>query len=67
MFATIRRIHKRRTGDSPKDRENMVRLEEAEVQLKDLKQRAHIAITTLDQRVRRNHWRESIQEMIQGV
>lgn len=45
----------------------MVRLEQAEGDLRDLQTRADRALRTLDERHRRNHWRESIEQMIQGA
>jgi hypothetical protein len=47
--------------------EKMERLEKAEEDLRNLKSRAEKAIQTLDDRHKRNHWRESITEMIQGA
>lgn len=49
------------------DRDKMARLERAESEVKDLRGRADRAIGKLDARHSRNHWRESITEMIQGV
>lgn len=43
------------------------RLVEAERELEELKVRAREAIGTLDARASRNHWRESIEQMITGV
>lgn len=48
------------------EREKMARLEAAEQELVGLKDRAARAISLLDERQRRNHWRESIEQMIQG-
>lgn len=42
------------------------RLVEAEKSLGHLQHRAHVAMQYLDGRHHRNHWRESVQEMIQG-
>jgi hypothetical protein len=48
------------------EHEKVARLERAETELLNLKGRASRAITTLDDRRQRNHWRESIEQMIQG-
>lgn len=48
------------------EREKMKRLEQAERDLFFLQIRASRAISLLESRQRRNHWRESIEEMIQG-
>lgn len=53
-------------GDRVEDAK-IERLERAEAEVENLKMRAHAAIQILDGRRERNHWRESIQEMIQGV
>ena len=42
------------------------RLEAAEAEVADLRARAERAIKTLEDRRKRNHWRESIQEMLGG-
>lgn len=49
------------------EREKIARLEEAETRSADLRQRADAAILTLENRRGRNHWREAIQQMIEGV
>lgn len=49
------------------EREKMVRLEKAEREVFLLKIRAFRAIAMLDERRLRNHWRESIEQMIQGA
>lgn len=49
------------------ERDKIARLEQAEADLSSLKIRASNAIRTLDNRQRRNHWRESIEKMIQGA
>lgn len=49
------------------EQEKMVRIEKAETELFDLKIRAHRAATVLSDRAPRNHWREAIEGMIQGV
>lgn len=67
MFAKIKQIHCKRTGaPNDKDRANLARLEQAESDLGVLKARASRAIGILDARDGRNHWRESIEQMIQG-
>lgn len=43
------------------------RLVRAENEVRVLQSRADSAIEALDARARRNHWRESIQQMIQGA
>lgn len=53
-------------GDTPEETEKMERLEAAEQELEDLKARSTVAITYLRERQSRNHWRESIEKMIQG-
>lgn len=47
------------------EREKVVRIEKAETELFDLKIRASRAIRRLDDRHKRNHWREAIEQMIQ--
>lgn len=49
------------------EQDKFVRLEKAEQDLQSLQLRAIRAITLLDDRQQRNHWRESIEEMIQGA
>lgn len=49
------------------EKEKNARLDEAEAELADLKKRASVAIRVLDNRRQRNHWRDAITEMIQGV
>lgn len=66
LLCKIHRLHLIRTGSPEVDREKYVRLEKAESDLLGLKQRAHVAISSLDSRNRRNHWQESIEQMIQG-
>lgn len=50
----------------PEDDRKEERLVEAEKALGDLQHRAHNAIVYLDGRHRRNHWRESVEDMIRG-
>lgn len=49
------------------EREKMARLEQAEGELATLGNRAALAIRRLDERRGRNHWREAIEQMIQGA
>lgn len=49
------------------DAHEEARLIAAEKKTRELKDRAETAIRTLDARSRRNHWRESIEQMIQGA
>lgn len=56
---------KSREADTAED-EKMARLVKAETELDSLKDRASRATSSLMERRGRNHWRESIQEMIQG-
>ena len=67
MFRKLIAIHQKKTGAGPEAREKMARLEKAEQELDSLKTRAANAISTLDSRKRDNHWRESIQNLIQGA
>lgn len=62
MFNLFRR---NRRAD-PRDDESMARLEQAERDLKGLQARAAAALHTLETRHSRNHWRESVEQMIQG-
>lgn len=48
------------------DQEREQKLEQAEAELEDLKQRAARIIPLLRTRAQRNHWRESIERMIWG-
>jgi hypothetical protein len=56
-----------RTRAKVEERANIVRLERAEQELRDLQERGDRAMQFLAARGRRNHWRESIEQMIQGV
>lgn len=49
------------------DAQDEARLENAERDLVDLQDRATKAIKVLDDRQRRNHWREAVQSMIKGA
>lgn len=48
------------------EREKIARLEAAEKDLQALQVRGEKAVRFLTERHGRNHWRESIQQMIQG-
>lgn len=56
-----------RTRQDEEDREKMASLERAEAELADLKDRSQRAISTLNNRHLRNHWQESIADMIRGA
>lgn len=45
----------------------MALLEQVEAEAKDLRERADVAVYVMRHRDRRNHWQESIQEMIWGA
>lgn len=57
----------RKRHTDPNEDEKIERLEQAEAEVEDLMLRAGTAIRFLDARHRRNHWRESIEQMIQGA
>lgn len=57
----------RKSKYTAEEREKIARLEEAEARSANLRQRADAAIMTLEIRRGRNHWREAIQQMIEGV
>lgn len=59
-------IPRQRNRQDEDEREKMARLEQAEKDLGSLQHRAHVAITRLEDRQKRNHWRESIESMILG-
>lgn len=63
----FRRIGERRRERERIEAEKMARLEQGERALGDLQHRAYHVIRELDNRVQRNHWRESIEQMIQGA
>lgn len=50
----------------PEEQAKDQRLAEAEKALSNLQHRAHVAVGYLDGRGGRNHWKESVEEMIQG-
>jgi len=58
---------KRRRAASVAERVHDERLRRAEAELLDLTVRGDRALRTLDDRHRRNHWREAIEQMIQGA
>lgn len=64
MFGFLTRRAREREA---REREKMAALERAEGDLRDLKERKTRALGELDARHRRNHWGESIVEMIQGA
>lgn len=57
----------RRKQEHRDEQEKLSRLEEAETELNALTNRADKAIKYLDDRQRRNHWRESIEQMLHGA
>lgn len=63
MFWLPRRARLKAEAD---EREKLRRLDEAEQDLCKLKDRASQAMQTLDERRDRNHWREAIEQLIQG-
>ena len=63
----LARFPEQKTRLDADEREKIARLEQAERELGSLQHRAWLAINTLDERQRRNHWRESIERMIQGA
>lgn len=58
---------KRDTRLSIEEARQEANLVNAEKEVRDLTDRADAAIRTLEARSRRNHWRESIEQMIQGA
>lgn len=67
MIGRIRdRLLAARIKREAEHREKMARLEQAERRLADLQQRKETALGILSARDIRNHWRESIQIMVQG-
>lgn len=49
------------------EREKIAKLVEAEHEVEDLVARKDLAVRALSERQKRNHWRESIETMIQGA
>lgn len=62
----MRFFHKHTHKPNPAECEQERRLEAAEKELGNYKHRAHNAIVYLEARQGRNHWRESVRDMIQG-
>jgi len=60
------RVRKSKAHTEAIEQDKMHRLEKAERDLESLQLRAFRAITLLDDRQSRNHWRESIEVMIRG-
>lgn len=56
-----------RNGQEEAEREKMAALEDAEQQLASLTERSEKALHTLNTRDTSNHWRESIEQMINGA
>lgn len=56
-----------KSRDDALEREKIARLEQAEQEVRSLTERGETAVRFLIARNDRNHWRESIQQMIQGV
>lgn len=56
-----------RTRQDEEDREKMATLERAERDLDELKVRKDRAVAFLSTRDDRNHWQESVANMIRGV
>lgn len=61
------RFFRRKTTEDPAEREKIAKLERAEAELQELKVRGERAVRLLNERSRRNHWRESVEQMIQGA
>lgn len=60
-------FRKKKKQDDHEELAKLARLEEAEREVTSLSERKDKAISMLDARHGRNHWRESIEEMIQGA
>lgn len=63
----FRRQSKNRAHTEAIEQEHDRQLKRAEADLADLTARGESAVRTLDARHKRNHWRESIEQMIQGA
>lgn len=61
------KIFSRKSRADVVEHEKMARLENADRDLQQYQERASRAINALDSRHGRNHWRESIEQMIQGA
>lgn len=59
-------IARKRAHDEEKEARRAL-LESVEAEAKDLRERADMATYTIIHRGRRNHWQESVYEMILGV
>lgn len=60
-------VFRRNRGDAHIEREKITRLEQAEAEVAELVARSERAVGYLVPRRGRNHWRETITEMIQGA
>lgn len=60
-------VSKNRKRNAEIEREKMARIEKAENDLRGLQSRGARAFRTLDARRGRNHFREAIEQMIQGA
>ena len=67
MFSIFKRRREARAQREAAEREHDERLAEAEYDLMHLQARGENAVRTLNERHSRNHWRESIERMIQGA
>lgn len=67
MIGWLERLLPGRTRDAAAGAAHDVRLDKAEADLAHLRGRADDALGTLNDRHDRNHWSESIQELITGV
>ena len=56
----------KRKADRAVEQDQEERLAKAEGELKDLKGRAEVAVRILDDRNKRNHWRDAVTELING-
>lgn len=65
MFLEL--LRRNRAKSDAVEAEKMARLERAERDLGDLQARGYHAVRALDERGGRNHWRESVEEMIRGT
>ena len=57
---------KRRKRDRDSEADKLVRLEKAEAEVRELISRGETATEFLEGRQRRNHWRDSIEQMLRG-
>lgn len=67
MALGLKKILSVRAKRDADEDEKLARLEDAERRLIHMQERAHTLAKTLDDRRNRNHWRESIEQMIQGA